>query len=364
MKKSLYASIISLFFILNFAYTQDLAIFNDYLNRVLIFDNGEIQQAEHLPVRSYQVGNNSIAYEDNTGTFKIYNNGFLHTVTGFVSEYRVTNNLVIYRMNRQLNIFDNGNIVTLGISVTAWDANDDVVIWYDDLEKKLKAYYNKKKYELDDALAAGELSDFQAGKNLIVYTDTRNNVNIFYQGEIFDVFFKDRKKSILAGKDIAAFVEDPMDNFQVFYRGEFIELEPFEPESYQVADGFVAYVDNSNYLKVFSDYSVKTVSFHSPSFYHAKDQLLVYGVQNFFRVFYNNREYTLENYIPDKFIFRNNVVLYLDQHGNLKYFKNGNTKVISYENLTDFELQGSCVRYTFGVRSENIYHNGKTYNND
>ena len=344
--------------------SQNLAILSDYLNRVLIFDNGEMKQVEHLPIRSYQTGNNSIAYEDNLGSLKIYHNNYTFNASNFVSEYRVTNNLIAFRLNRQLKVFDNGNIKTMGVSVPYWEVNDDVLVWFDDLDRKLNVYYGHKVFELDDALASDDLKDFQTGKNTVVFTDSRNNVNIFYQGEIFEVFYKDRAKSIKAGQDIVAFVEEPMNNFQIFYKGDFYEVEPFEPISYQVADGILAYVDNSNYLKVFYNYKFSTISMHSPNFYHAVDKLIVYGVQNYFKVYYDGKEYTLENFIPNQYLVKNNVVVYTDQHGNLKYFKEGKTEVISYEHLTGFELQGSCVKYSFGVRSENIYSKGKTYRND
>ena len=92
--------------------------------------------------------------------------------------------------------------------------------------------------------------------------------------------------------------------------------------------------------------------------------MLIYGVQNYFRVFFNGNEYTLENFIPDNYKMNNDVVVYKDQHGNLKYFQHGKTDIISYEKLNEYELMGSCVRYSFGVRSENIYSNGRTYRND
>ena len=50
--------------------------------------------------------------------------------------------------------------------------------------------------------------------------------------------------------------------------------------------------------------------------------------------------------------------------GNLKYFDGNKTEIISYEKVTDFELTGDAVRYSFGVKSENIYYEGKTYKNE
>ncbi|NLA23894.1 MAG: hypothetical protein GX879_02905, partial [Bacteroidales bacterium] len=66
---------------------QNLSIYSDYLDRVYVFDNGQTKQIEHLPIKSYKIGDNAIAYEDNTGNFKVYQNNYLHKISSFVNEY-------------------------------------------------------------------------------------------------------------------------------------------------------------------------------------------------------------------------------------------------------------------------------------
>ncbi|MDD2635004.1 MAG: hypothetical protein PHW82_05845 [Bacteroidales bacterium] len=345
-------------------HSQNISFFYDYLNNVEIFDNGNIKQIEHLPLKTYQVGNNSLAYEDNAGNFKIYHNHYLHNVSNFVSAYYTSNNLIGFNMNTQLKVFDEGAQKNLSINMKEYFVNDDVIVWFDDFEKMLKAYYKKEIYELDDALATGTMNKVILGKNIVAFVDSKNYMNVFYEGIIDQICFAERVKSIAAGRDIIAFVEEPVNNFQVYYFGEFIEIEDFEPISYKTGDRFVAFIDANNYLKVFSNYKTQTISFDKPDFYEIKDELMVFGVQNYFKVYYNGKVFTLESYIPDDYKMNNNVLGYVDQMGNLKFFDGEKTTTISYESIIDFQIHGSLIKYKFGVNSEQIYYNGKTYKND
>lgn len=343
---------------------QNMSLYSDYLDKIFVFNNGNSRQIEHLPLKSYQIGNHAIAYQDNAGNFKVFQNNYLHSVSSFVSEYKVTDNLVIYRMNSQLKVFDNGQNKNLCTTVNAFTGNDDVVIYFDDLQYKLMAYYNSEFFELDDALSRDSLEDFLCGENTIVYRDSKDYYHIFYKGEIFDLPYYERIKSYKAGRDIVAFVEEPMNNFQVFYDNEIFELESFEPVSYECGDGLLAYTNSDNYLRVFSNGKVATLSFDKPGFFEVVDEMVIFSVQNDFKVFVNGQTYTLENYIPEKYLANNQVVVYTDDRGYLKFFENGVSKIISYEKITGFELHGNSVRYSFGVHSENIYSKGKTTTNN
>ena len=343
---------------------QNISFFSDYLGNVSVFDNGKIKQIEYMPLKSYKIGNKAFAYEDNSDFFKIYYNNYVHKIVTSVGEYKMSNNLIAYSYNNILKVFDNGNSISLSNAITHYYLGDDVVVWFDDIEKKLKAYYGKEIYELDDALASGEIGEVYVGKNIAAYVDSKGYMNIFYNKEIIPIDYAERIKSIKVGKNIVAYVEEPVNNFQTFYFGEPVELENFEPKSYKAGDNFLAYVDANNYLKVFSNLQTETISFDNPDFYDVKDQLMIFGVQNYFKVYYNGRVFTLENYIPSEYKFQNNVICYIDQLGNLKYFDGSKVETLSYESITDFELHGNIVKYKFGVSSENIYFNGKTYKND
>jgi hypothetical protein len=343
---------------------QNLSLYNDYLNKVYVFDNGTSKQIEHLPLNSYQIGNNAIAYEDNAGNFKIYQDNYVFSINGFVSEYFVSDNLIPYRLNTQLKVFDNGQNISLTTTVGAFSGSDEIIIFYDKLEQKLKAYYNSEIYELDDGLASEELDTFISGEDIVVYRDYKGYFNIFFDGEIIQLLYAERVKEVKAGRGIVAFIEDPINNFQIFYRGEFLEVDPFEPKSFQVGDDIAAYVDNNEHLIAFYGGDIITLAFDLPQFYEVNDELVIFSIQNYFKVFWRGNVYTLESYVPNNYLANNGIVAYVDEHGYLKVFTQGKTQTVSYEQIKDFEINGNTVNYKFGVKSQNIYLNGQTFTNN
>lgn len=354
--------IFNLFF--RIGYSQNISFMNNYLGNVLLFDSGKIKQIEHLPLKSYQIGNKSFAYEDNAGNLKIYYEKFIYNLSNFTTTYKVSDNLSTFSLNSQLKIFDNGNIKTLSIGSTQYSLGDDVIIWFDNIEKLLKAYYNEQIFVLDDALATGKSQKFEAVENVGVFYDSQGFFNVFYEGNIEKICNSERLKSYRAGRNIVAYVEEPVNIFRVFYFGEIIDLESFEPVSYKTGDDFVVYEDANNYLKIFKDFRTTTLSFDNPDFYEAHDDIVVFGVQNNFKVYCNGNVYNLESYIPDEYKFNNTVLAYKDQLGNLKFFDGNKLETISYEKIKSFDIHGSIVKFKYGVNSESIYYQSKLYNND
>ena len=343
---------------------QNISFLSDYLGNVSIFDNAKIRQIEHLPLKTYKISNKSMAYEDNSRTFKIYYDNYVHTITNSIDNYDVTNNYIAFSYNNILRLFDNGKLVSLSNSITNYYLGEDLIIWFDYSQQKLKAYQNRNFFDLDDAIASeNNKNNVIIGKNIATFIDSKNYLNIFYNSEVISIDYVDRIKSVSVGKNIVAFVDKSLNIFQVYYKGNFVELENFEPKSFKAGDDFLIYVDASSSLKYYSDNSTVIVSFDEPDFYEVADKMVVFGVQNFFRVYLNGQVYTLENYIPKKYLFKNNVICYIDELGNLKYFDGNKTETISYETITEFELHGNIVKYKYGVSSENIYFNGKTYTN-
>lgn len=348
----------------NSAFAQGISFYNDYLGNIWVFDNGNTKQIDHLPPKSYGVGNSSFVYEDNSGGLKIYHNHFLHNASSFVSDYVVTDNLISFSMNTQLKVFDDGNLHTLCASAAKYWANDDIVVWYDDMQHLLMAYWNGNKYILDDVLSSGCPSDVYIGENITAFIDVNGNLNAFYLGEIEQIIYGKNLGAVAMGRDVIAYVDASTGSFHSFYRNEFVDLEDFIPTSFKCGDRMIAYVDASSYLKVFEEFQTRTISFDEPDFYEITDEIMVFGVQNYFKAYVNGKVYTLESFIPEEYFINNKSVVYLDQMGNLKFFDGTKTETVSYEKVTDFELTGNAVRYTFGVKSENIYYEGKTYKND
>jgi len=65
-----------LFLILNInTSAQNIMAYIDYQGKLQVFEDGVFHQAEYLPVQSFKIGQNCVAYIDNTNEFKIYYQG-------------------------------------------------------------------------------------------------------------------------------------------------------------------------------------------------------------------------------------------------------------------------------------------------
>lgn len=356
--------ILSMIFLPMQLFPQYLAIYTDYLNKVQLFDHGNIKEIEHLPVLSYQIGDEALGYEDNTSSFKVYYDNYVYTLNEFVTEYVVTDHLVAYRMNTQLKVFDRGHEKNLTIQVGEYKAGDELVAFYDRMSRIFKVYYDARIYELDDAIAANETTEFELGENTLVYLDSRNYYNIFWNGETAELLYEERMKSYKVGRDMVAFVEDPMNNLQVFHKGEFKEIENFEPHSFFVGDGFVAYIDSNNYLKIYDGEETRIISFDAPEFYRVEDGLIIYSVQDYFKVYWNGKNYTLENYVPQDYKYDSGMIVYTDEHGYLKVFDRGLHTTLSYEKVISYYCHGVTAYFGYGVKSNGIYSDGQIYEGD
>ncbi|MDA3909996.1 MAG: hypothetical protein PF448_01400 [Bacteroidales bacterium] len=348
----------------NFLNAQQLALYNDYLDNVQIFDGGKFQELEHLPLTSYQIGNNAIGYEDNASSFKVYYNHYSFKVSEFVSDYTVTDNLIVFNLNNQLKVFDNGDTKTLAIHAGEYRVGDDLIAFYDKQKFLLNVYYQGEIIPLDDVLASEAEPEFIVGENTLVYKDAQGYLHIFYRGELFELLYAERAKDYKAGRDIVAFVETPVDNFQAFYGGEFIQLEDFEPKSFKMGDGFVAYIDSNDYLKLFDGTETQTISFDAPEEYDVTDELLVFHVQNYFKVHWRGKTYTLESHIPESYKMDQNILAYIDEQGYLKVFDRGTKQTLSYEAINEYDCHGNTVFYNYGINSNDIYYDGEVYSGD
>jgi len=348
------------------AVSQNMAAYTDYRNYFFGFDDGSFTQLDHLPPKAFKVGGNAIAFISNANNFKVFYKGFTFDVTegAFVREFHANATLVAYMQSNQLNIFEKGNPKTLSTWVTSYAMGDSIIVYFDDIARSFKAYYDGSSYFLDDLLTGGtEVRSYKTGDNLVVYINRNNVMKVFYQGAVFDLQ-NTNDEGILydAGMDVAPFVDQLNNTLNVFYRGNIYELEKTPPKSLKAGSGLVAYVDFDGNFKRFADGKTKVITSFEPESYMVADSMIIYHDNNGnFSVFYNGKSYTLENYVPKEVKADNNTVAYIDQQNRLKVFRHGETKIISYDLINWFEVNRNVVMFNILNNDTKFYFKGKVH---
>ena len=196
----------------------------------------------------------------------------------------------------------------------------------------------------------------------MAYVSSRTgDLKVFYLGRNREIEPFQSGGSFKCGRDIVAYVNQADKKFRVFYKGEIFLAEEFPPESYQMGDGLVAYVDNTGSFRVFADGEFTGISSYTPEFYDVHNRMVIFGEQGYFKVWYDYQVYTLETYIPSNYEAGWNTILYKDLNRNVKIFNRGESRVLTYDLIEEVRLYRDLVVVNKGMNNHNVYWKGKKY---
>ncbi len=344
-------------------FSQHLAAFHDNMDNFYVFDRGQIKQLEYLRVQEFSIGGACILYKDNRNHLKMYYDGEVTELSvNNISDFKAMDYLAVYSYAGIIHIIENGKVKTINTHSLNYFAEDSLVAFYDDVQSFLAAYYRGRIYRLEDGLVGQQPTSFRCGDNIISYISPRTgDLMVFYQGRTYSLEPFVSEGTYKAGKDIVAYVNAADMQFKVFYRGETYTIEDFPPISYKVGDGMVAYVDNTDRFKLFHEGEVISLSSVKPGFYDVQNQIVVFEEQGYFKTWYKDRLYELENYIPSKWEAQWNTIVYTDQNRNIRIFRDGENKVLTYDIVEDIELYRDLIVTNRGLNIHNVYYNGKKY---
>jgi len=341
-------------------HAQNLGAYLDTRNYFQVFDNGMYRQLEYLPVKSFKVGGAAIAYVDNTNEFRIFadEQKFDQTFAGDF-DYFVTDYLVAYRIGSVIYVFDKQRSRSLSYYCSIYAVNDSLLGFFDESNYNFSVYYKGDVIDLESSMIEPP-KKIKTGSNTLAYVNQSNFFKVFYQGKtytldnVIPVAFE-------AGRDLMAYVDDYNGYFHLFYKGDTARIETFPPDSFKVGFGIMAYVDNLGNFRVFNEGATRRLLSYRPDFFKVKGNMLVYGYNNSFNVFYKGQIYPLEEYIPADYQVGNDGIAYINESGRLKLFMAGKTYTVSFEVINKYKLYGNVLMYNVGTNTTQFFWNGKNY---
>jgi hypothetical protein len=342
---------------------QPLSNYVNMQNQVMVWDNGLIRKIDYLPPIEIKTGRVAIPYLDNARSFKIYYGGGMKVINaGFTNEFKVSDNLVAFKNNTALSVFDRGKIKQLSTFSDQYYLGDSILLFFDGIRSEYKAYYNGDVYPIEGFLAGNPLEVVKVTDNIAAYDNYANQFKIFFGGAIIGQE-ENAVNSFEVGRNTVGYI-DINRRFKIFHSGETYIIEDFPPNSYQVGDNVVAYVSNDGYFKVFYDNTIENIGFFEPEDYRVIDNMVAYRDQSgYFKVFYKGKIYTLESYYPEKYVMQYNSIAYINRIGMLRLFSYGEIYDVTNAQLENWELTYDVIKYQVGKNMFRIYYKGMEYAN-
>ena len=339
---------------------QDLTAYSDYRDYLYVFDRGMYKQVEYLPVKSYKVGGQTVAYIDNKNDFKIYYDGqSINLLNAADFSYYMTNYLTSFLVGNVLYVFDRGEKKTLCYYTAIMTVNDSVLVWFDDSQSTLNIYYDGKVINAEEAFLDMPRS-IKTGANTVAWVNQSNYFSVFYHGEV-RVLDNIAPIAYEAGRDIVAYIDNYEQYFRLFYKGDTALVEAFLPDSFKVGFGIMAYVDNQGNFRVFDRGATKRLISDRPDFFQVMGNTIVYAYNNSFNVYYNGQASVLQNGIPTDYQLGNDGIAWIGDSGRLMLFHKGKISTVSYEIINDYQLDGNVLKYEVGNNTTRVFYQGKNY---
>ena len=351
-----------LIFIVNASIAQYYAAYNDIQNDFYVFEKGVKKRLEFNTIETFKVGGQGVGYVDNIGRFKIYSGGkTIDTRLSDPTDLVNTDYYLTVAVGEQLRAFHDGKLNL----VTNWASNykvgDSIIAYNDILKNNFVAYYLGDQYVLENGTVGNGIQNYWVGDNVLAYIDNAGYLKAFYHGEIIELLLNVPIRGIQVAKNTIAYVNDNTNSFEVFYKGETLILEDFEPDFFMVSDDMVSYYTNNNEFKVFYNGEVHNLGLFYPKGIVQKDNILSYQQDNLFKVFYKGKIHELESYLPENYRVDFNTLVYLDPYGKLKSFQDGNIKHITAEPILNYNVSLETITYQTINRNTSIYYKGTVY---
>ncbi len=207
----------------------------------------------------------------------------------------------------------------------------------------LIVWYNGEKTDLEDA----STTNYTVNNSLLIYLRDKT-LAVFDQGKLYRLSYFTREYK--ANEGMIAFRDENIDILKVYYKGKVVEIENTLIGSlgiYKVGKNTIAYINSSNYFKVYHDGESYELDNIPPLDFECGKDIVAYidGTYQSLKTYYNNKVLTLENIKPQSFQSGDGIVAYVSDEGYFKIFTAG--KLVKAESYPpDFYIvRDSCVLF-------------------
>lgn len=342
---------------------QHLSAYSDYMDRFYIFDKGKSIKVEDLKVQDFKVGGECVVYINSGGHLKLYYNGKVERLeAGGIGSYFATDHLAAYSVFEKLRAVQEGKVYDLSSRCTSYIVEDSLIAFYDKNKESLRVFYNGEIEDIESGMIGSPISEFASGDNIVAYISARTkNFKIWHKGEVTIIEKYIDALEFKAGCDVVAYVDNINQRFKIFYKGKVYKLEDLPPTSFDVGNGFVAYIDYNGAFKVFYNEEVIEISGFAPDTYLTEDYMLVFTEDNYFKTFYKGQIYEVEGYIPKEYKLDWHTIAYLDNSNRMWIYKQGEKQYFANEFVNSFEIYRDLIQLNVKVNRNITYYNKQFY---
>lgn len=169
---------------LEFEAGRDIVAYIDIPDQAFnVFFRGEIFELETFRPKSFQVGDDFMAYVDNLGRLKLFENGEVKTLSTYEPEhYTVNDRVIVFEEQGLFKTYCNGQVYVVERYIPQPYLIDWNTIAYLDQSRFVKAFQNCESVPISYI----KVKEISVIRDLIIYVQTINKANIYFNGQVYE----------------------------------------------------------------------------------------------------------------------------------------------------------------------------------
>ncbi|MFC2112057.1 hypothetical protein ACFLTA_02210 [Bacteroidota bacterium] len=151
-------------------------------NAFMVFYKGKYYDLEAFAPRSFQMGDEMMAYVSDQGDFKVFENGELVTISTFEPElYTLTDSTLVFVEDGFLKTWCNGQVYEIERYVPPIYRISEKTVAYVDVNNRIKAFRRCEPINISYEM----VNSLEMIRNLIIFNVGVNTVKIWYNGKVY-----------------------------------------------------------------------------------------------------------------------------------------------------------------------------------
>jgi hypothetical protein len=342
------------------AYGQKVAPLLDFSGYFKSFQNGFFRQIEFQRIKNYKYGDDVVGYIDNRGNLRVFDGTKPRDLANIECEYQVSDNLLVWKIASNLNLWDDGKVQTLTYFSGQYAIKDSMVVFIDTRFNSLNVYYNGKVQDIFASVTDMTMPDF-VGENILAYRENGNVYKVFWRGQSYELGAWHDPIHFAGGTDVLAFNDPSTGTFAVFENGQFLDVEMYHVNAYKAGNGFIVYEDQGGNLIRYGNGKMETLTNYGASFWEVRDNVIIWGENGFTYAYADGKKIELARYIPEDYELKNGVIAFRNIMGGVSFLYEGKVHEITTQMNAEYSIHGNSLLVKLFNTSFIYFTEGKTY---
>lgn len=243
-------------------------------------------------VGKYIVGDSLIAFNDNIkkGFYAYYNNQIIELENNIIEEeilnFETSENTIAYfNATGYFKIFLHGKLIELDRPSTLYNykVGQNIVAYTDNDNETFNVFDNNKVLTLEETIPVS----YSCGDDLVAFVNNQDEFKVYYKGNTQEISSYAPNQYVVIDQ---LTIYENLGRFSIYYNGKNYELENYWVENFKADNNSLAYIDSQGWLIYFHDGKIDKITNQTITSFSLSGNVLQYSLNtNSFPILYQGK---------------------------------------------------------------------------